>query len=421
MRFPIPVPGVSSTSLRAFGLPLLAIFLLCVPGPAGAETAATRAELEQVAAKHYDAELRARAERYHRPRYVLFFVQLVCVLGAASLLAWMNPAPVRALALRMSGEHVWLARALLLAGVFLTLWLVRLPFVFYRFSHAREFGLRHDSWLAFAGDLAKGVGIQGLLVVVVGTLLLTLFAAAPRWWWVASAGVLAVVGLAYAALMPIVIDPLFNRFEKLEDPVLAERVLELAERGGVPAKEVWIADASRRSRAANAYFTGFGHTRRIVLYDTLVDKFTADETALVVAHEVGHWKHRHIQVGMGLGFVAAVLGLLLGQVVMGRWIDSPLSGLTGRGDPAVVFSAYALYLFLSVAALVPSNWISRLMETQADRAALELTGDPQTFIATEVRLGTQNLSDVLPPSWIEKTLFTHPANARRILMAERYR
>jgi STE24 endopeptidase len=124
---------------------------------------------------------------------------------------------------------------------------------------------------------------------------------------------------------------------------------------------------------------------------------------------------------MILGLFALVLGLLLAHAILGRMVERGAGGLTGRGDPGLAIPAYALYVLLSIAAVVPSNWISRGMESQADREALLLTRDPETFIATEVRLAEENLSDVLPAAWIEIVLYTHPANARRVLRAERFR
>jgi len=231
----------------------------------------------------------------------------------------------------------------------------------------------------------------------------------------------AILAVGYAMLSPLVIDPLFNKFHRLEDRPLEERLLAVAREGGVPATEVLVADASRRTRAVNAYFTGVGRTRRIVLYDTLVEKFPPDEIALVVAHEVGHWKRHHVRWGLVMGLGAAVIGLLIAHLVLGRWTGGGFRGLAGRADPALVFPAYALYLTLMTLAVVPTDVISRHMESQADLTSLQLTGDTADFVAAEVRLARENLSDVVPPGWIEFALYTHPCTARRIRMAEDYR
>lgn len=388
---------------------------------APAAAASDHAELERVARAHYDAATLERGRDYHRARYILFFIQtavtaaVVWGLALGPLGRWGRGF------LALAGERPWLGRLAALTALYLGLALLRLPFSIFRYLHAREYGLRHDPWGAWLLDWAKGLGIGWVLTAGVGLLVLTLFALWPRRWWIVSAVMVSALAVGYAALEPLVVAPLFNRFQRLDDPALESRLLDLARSGGVEAREVLVADASRRTSTANAYFAGVGATRRIVLYDNLVEKFTPDEVALVVAHEVGHWKHRHLVKGLTLGLLAMTLGLALAHVVLGRWAATGWQGLAGRGDPALVLPAYALYFTLMLAALVPSNWVSRRMETQADRTSLELTGDPETFIAAETRLGRQNLSDVVPPAWIEFTLFTHPANARRILMAERAR
>ncbi len=387
------------------------------PAPAGAAPAAS---LRRVAAEHYDAGFLARGRAYHRFYYVLYFVQTAVVLGAAWLLAAGPLGRWNDTFLAAAGGRVWLSRVLVLSALHLGFALLRLPFSVGRYLHARAFGMRHDGWAAFGGDWLKSVGIGWVLVLAVGLTVLGLFAARPRWGWLLAGGAVSALTVLYVTLAPLVIDPLFNRFQRLDDPVLEARLLDLAREGGVPAREVLVADASRRTRAVNAYFTGFGKTRRIVLYDTLLRSFTPEETALVVAHEVGHWKHHHIQWGLLLGLGGAFLGLALGWRLLGAWVGAGRGGLTGFGAPALAIPAYAVYLSLMLLTVVPGNWVSRRMEAQADRTSIHLTGDRAGFIRSEVKLGRENLADVVPPAWIEFALYTHPANARRILMAEEH-
>jgi len=337
---------------------------------------------------------------------------------------WLAAGPLGSMseaALRFGGNRVWVSRALVLTALVWGFTVLRFPFQAVGYFHARAYGLRHDTFTSFLLDLGKAVAVNWILTLVVGLLVLGMFARWPRAWWGLAWLSVAVLAAGYVTAAPLVIDPLFNRFTRLEDRALEARLLEVAEKGGVPAREVLVADASRRTIAANAYFTGLGSTRRIVLYDTLVENFPAPEVALIVAHEVGHWRHRHVVKGIALGLGATLLGLLLAHFLMGRWAAEGWGGIEGRGDPALAIPAYALTLSLFVLAVVPSNWISRKMETEADRTSLELTGDPATFVEAEVRLGTRNLADVVPPAWIEATLYSHPCNARRIWMAENWR
>jgi STE24 endopeptidase len=257
------------------------------------------------------------------------------------------------------------------------------------------------------------MGIGWVLVAVVGLVVLGCFARFPRWGWAGAGALVAVLSGLYALFAPLVIDPLFNRIEPMEASSLRDAVLETARRGGVEAETVWVADASRRTRAVNAYVTGFGATRRIVLYDTLVDTLPAEEVLLVVAHEAGHWRRHHLYKGLGLGVGAAMIGLFLAQGVLARW-----RGGRPAGHPFLVLPAYALYVTAVFVTLPVANTVSRAFEIEADRAALELTGDASTLISGKVRIAIENLSFVNPPRWVEIALYTHPCTARRIAMAE---
>lgn len=414
-------PGIFRGLRAALGLGVLLLGIWGTATAADSQPPPTRAALQKVAETHYDADTLEKGRTFRTRGYVLFFIRLVLVLTVAW---WLASGPLWSMndaARHLAGGRTWLARAFVITALFWGFTVLRLPFVILGYLNARSFGLRHDPIPSFLLDLGKGLAIQWALLLVVGLLVLGLFSRFPRTWWaMAWAGIAALV-VGYVMIAPVVIDPLFNRFTRLGDGDMEAELLAIARDGGVPAREVLVADASRRTKAANAYFTGLGDTRRIVLYDTLVEDFPREEVALVVAHEVGHWRHRHVQKGIALGLGALLLGLLVAHVVLGRWVDGEWGGIASRGDPALAVPAYALALTLMTIAIVPSNWVSRRMETEADRASLQLTGDPATFVNAEVRLGSRNLSHVVPPAWIEFTLYTHPSNARRIWMAETWK
>jgi STE24 endopeptidase len=399
------------------GAGLAAILLGTLLGPVWAASE----DLERIAGQYYAPDFRATAGEFHRVREITVLFQMGLTL---IVVWWLALGPLgrwNERAWRWAGGRTWLARIIVLTGLVFILAAARLPFSLFRYFHAALYGLRNDTWQAFLLDWVKAAGIGWAMTVVVGAAVLSLFAALPRLWWAVSALVVAVLVIGYVMLSPIVIDPLFNTFHKLESPELEARLLALSAEGGVPAREVLVADASRRSRSVNAYFTGVGTTRRIVLYDTLVQKFSPDEIAVVLAHEIGHWRNHHIRIGLAMALAATLVGLFVAHVFLNRWVDRERGGIYGRGDPALALPAYALYVTLMLVALVPSNVVSRRMEAQADLESLVLTRDPDTFIRTETRLAEENLSDVLPPAWIETTLYTHPCNVRRIQMAERFR
>ena len=202
-----------------------------------------------------------------------------------------------------------------------------------------------------------------------------------------------------ALIAPLWIAPLFNRFVPLSSTphaALLPRVRALTERAGIPVGEVLVVDASRQGRYTNAYFSGFGATRRIVLYDTLLQSHTADEVESILGHEIGHWRHHHIVKGLALGTLGAALGLwLLSRLLLGA-VGWPPLRITAPGDPAslpLVLLAVFVGGWLS---LPVENAISRAFERQADRASLELVGRPAVFIDSEKRLNRDNQSNVAP-------------------------
>ncbi|NNF06707.1 MAG: M48 family metallopeptidase [Candidatus Eisenbacteria bacterium] len=392
----------------------LAIMLVLVVLP---NIAHTEPNLDSVAERHYDQAFLERSEAYHAPRISSFIlrsvIQLVVLWGFALLLA---PK------LFSHGSHRipnWVRRWIGLTVAWGLSLLIRIPFTAHAFSRAREFGLRHDSWGSFAMDWAQGAAIQWVLVSVVGLCLLGFLGQGRRFGWAMAGTLISVLACAYAYVAPIVIDPLFNQIRPLEESELRTEVVHLVQQSGLELEGVWVADASRRTRAVNAYFTGFGSSRRVVLYDTLIDTLPKDEALLVVAHELGHWQKQHVNKGLLMGLVATFAGLALAQFLMNRVArrqgSSPLKNLT---SPAWAPVAYAVYVSVFLLSLPVSNSISRAMETEADQVALKLIQTPDVFIDAKVRMAKQNLSNVNPPRWVEVIFFTHPSNVRRIALAE---
>jgi len=216
---------------------------------------------------------------------------------------------------------------------------------------------------------------------------------------------------------PVVVEPLFNQFTSLPKGDLRSGILALAEKEKVPVSDVLVADASRRTTTLNAYVSGFGGTRRVVLYDNLVDDVPEREALVVVAHELGHARHHDVLLGTVLGATGVVFGTgLLGLLLTRR----RLLDRAGVGDvrqPEVVALLLAL---VAVGTLVSSpiqNVVSRAIEARADRASLEATGDYSGFEKMQVQLATRSLSDDDPP-WLSQFWFgSHPTTLQRIGLA----
>ncbi len=378
------------------------------------------AQLKQIASKYYSSGFLKKTAEYHQTRLHLFFLQTSLVIMILYALSRCPIGKWSQVCLKFTNKNVFAARFIMLSGIYLAFSILRLPFSLARYFHARSFDLRHDTPGVYMVDWLKNFSVGWLIVMLVGLILLGLFARLRKYWWLASASAVSVFALAMTMATPLIIDPLYYNFKPLENNELKTRMLAIAHRAGIDTKEILVADASRRSRSMNAYFSGFGSTRQIVVFDTLVNKLNDKEILSVIAHEAAHWQQNHIYKGLGLGILGVCISLFIIQKILDFLLTNKRLKLSGRFDPGLGIAAYGLYVIFMYIALIPSNWVSRSMETQADRIALQLTHDPKTFIGSKVQIAQQNLSNVAPPGWVELTLFTHPSNTRRILMAENF-
>ena len=284
----------------------------------------------------------------------------------------------------------------------------------------REHGLSTQTWGSWALDVTKGLLVDSTLTALALLTLVALARAARRTWWAWGAGATALLVVAGSFVYPLVVEPVFNSFTSLPAGPLREQVLELAARDGVPVDDVLVADASRRTTALNAYVSGFGSSRRVVLYDTLVQNASPEQVALVVAHELGHAERGDVLVGTllgALGVAAAVCALALlltWRPVLRR------SGADGMHDPRVVPLVLALLAVGSLVLAPVSNLVSRRIEARADVHALDLTRDPSTFIATQRRLALTNLSDLDPHPLAYAFFATHPSVTERLSLAREW-
>lgn len=370
---------------------------------------------------YFSREEIARGRSYTRGRYILIFAGLGLRLGVLALLAFTPlSAALRDAALAV-GRRPWVAVLLYAAAILAVLMAARFPLALYGgFLRERAWGLGTQSLAAWLGDYVKGAALLAVLVLPAALALWAVLRAAPGGWpWFAGAAT-ALLAAVLTFLAPVVIDPLFHSFRPLGDPALEREVRALAARAGIPVDQVLEVDASRRTTKTNAYFTGLGRTKRIVLYDTLVKTAPPDEIRLVLAHEMGHWRHHHIWKGLALGAAAGFAAWGIAAWAL-RWAAArPVFRLAGPGDMAALALIALLLACLDAATLPLQNAISRAFEREADRTSLELTGDPAAFIRSEVTLARTNLADVAPPRPIVWLLYTHPPVMERIAAAEAY-
>lgn len=379
------------------------------------------ADLAADPARDFTAAEIAREVAFHKqvrpPAYASLGVGLVVAL-ALGLTPW-GARLIGVVARPLGGGWVW---QVLLGTVAIALVgrLVTLPFAVRTETVRRDYGLSTQTWLSWAADVGKALAVSSVLTGLVLLVVVGLARAAPHTWWAWAAGVTAALVVVVSFAYPVVVEPLFNRFTPLPAGELRTDLLELAERDGVPVVDVLVADASRRTTALNAYVSGFGGTRRIVVYDTLLEQADPAEVELVVAHELAHAKNRDVLTGTllgALGAAAAVVALFLAL----SW--APLlarAGASGAGDPRVIPLVLALLAVGGLLVGPATNLVSRKIETRADVASLDLTRDPATFIETQQRLARTNLSD-LDPNPLAFLLFaTHPSTTQRLALAREW-
>jgi len=333
-------------------------------------------------------------------------LMLVLVLSGAlgGLQGWIRGLPVGPL----------LQGVLLVYAVALLFGLAALPFsIGSQFVVGNRFGFTRTTPRLFALDQLKGL----LLSLALGTpLLLLLFWLArvsPLWWLWSFAG-FAGFQLLLLVLYPRVIAPLFNRFTPLPEGALKKGIEELASRLGFRARGIFVMDGSRRSAHGNAYFTGLGRTKRIVLFDTLVDRLPPEQTAAVLAHEIGHERKRHVLIRLALTLLASLAAFRLLAAAL-RWgALFQAFGFAAGGAPELV----ALLLGFSAPLWLPlrplASWGSRRQEHAADRFAYREAGCGESFCQALIGLGRNNLANPTPHPWTSFYFGSHPTVLERL-------
>jgi STE24 endopeptidase len=375
------------------------------------------------AERYFTPEEAVRGRAYTRPRYT-FAIAGRLLLVSVLLILGLSPA---AAALRDSIARIAGPRPLLTAvgvgiAVFFLLQAIGFPLTFYvGYLREKAFGLSTQTAPAWLWDYLKGGALGGLLFVGAVAGWSALARRLPEAWPLPAWGAALILTILLVAGAPVLIDPLFNTFTPLPEGDLRARVAALAARAGVPAGEIYEADASRRTVKANAYVTGLLGTTRIVLYDTLGRAADREGQEVVVAHELGHWRAGHIWKGIGLSAAGLFLLLWFTWAVERQALGFPRLHLKGAGDPAALPLLLAVGLAFLLLTAPIQHALSRAFEREADAASLELTGQRDAFIRAEVALARANRADLTPPAWAVFWFYTHPPVLERIGMGEAFR
>jgi STE24 endopeptidase len=348
---------------------------------------------------------KARAHAYHRPLYLALGLDLVLAASVPAALAWSAFggwlfSPLRPLS-PVAAAAAYAALVITFSSI------VRTPLAFWRgWWRERRWRFSTQSAGGWFADRGKGVAVSLVLGAAAWTAAVALARALPGWWALPAGAALALAVLFLSFMAPVVLEPLFNRFHPLGDATLADDLRRLSERAGVPVRKVLVADASRRTTKVNAYVSGIGRTRRVVLFDTLLAATDPAAVQVVVAHELGHRRERHVVKLTAIAMIGAAGAVAILWAVLG----------TRVGHPRTLPEALLLLFCLELVAAPALSGLSRRFERAADRCSLDLTEAPSAFARAHVELARRNLTDLDPPRLVYLLLFSHPTPPERLAL-----
>jgi STE24 endopeptidase len=372
-----------------------------------------------------DPERQQKAREYARIRRRLSFVSLaIGVVGViififTNLDTWLRDI-LRPLAWQpIPGWFPWQILVYFLI-LMLGYQLITTPLSYFGgFVLPHRYGLSTMTLKGWVGDLLKGFVLSLLLEILVVELVYALLASQPQIWWLWVALVLLFFSVVMANLAPVLILPIFYKFSPLPEGDLAKRLLALAERAHTRVRGVFTMHMSSKTTAANAALMGLGNTRRIVVGDTMLDRYTPDEIEVVLAHELGHHVHRDIWKLIISQSLLTLIGLYLVNVVL-HWAVETQHAYLGLADPATIPLLLALVGAFGLIVMPISNAYSRAIEYQADEYALQVTQKVEAFKSAMTRLANQNLADVEPSPIIEFLFHDHPSIRKRMKHADEF-
>jgi STE24 endopeptidase len=358
------------------------------------------------------------ARRYNRIRRWLGIADfLLGLLLLLVLLATGSNGTLRDIAMHGAYEHYALAVFLYVLMLMLIGKLLGLTLDYYGFRLERRYNLSNQKLRAWVWDETKGFLVGVVLASIVVEILYFIIREFPQHWWVIAWAAFLGLFVLMAQLAPVVLFPIFYKFEPLDNDELKSRLVRLSERAGTRVRGVYKWNLSETSKKANAALTGLGNTRRIILADTLLENYSADEIEAVLAHELGHHVHRHI-----LKSIAVQAGITLVGFWAANWV---LHYAVERTHMFVTVSDFANLPLLVLVSTVLSflllpalNAYSRYNERQADRYAFQSIPSVGPFISSMNKLADQNLAERTPSRWVEWFFQSHPAISRRVTAAE---
>jgi STE24 endopeptidase len=371
---------------------------------------------ENTSSTPVDSPEARRYNRIHRWLGIADFVIGAAFLVLLLITGWSGW--LRDVALRRGFQNYTLAVFLYLFFLLLISKALGFGLDYYGFRLERRFQLSTQRFRSWLWDEAKGFLVGLVMGAIVVELLYFMIRQFPQHWWIITWALFMGLFILLAQLAPVVLFPIFYKFEPLEDEDLRRRLVQLGERAGTRVRGVYRWKLSEKSKKANAALTGLGSTRRIILADTLLDNYAPEEIEAVLAHELGHQVHRHILKSIVVHAGITLLGFWIANLVLHYSVDhhmfEELSDFANL--PLLAITATLLSLLLMPAL----NAYSRFNERQADRYAFESIATVEPFISSMNKLAQQNLAERTPSKWIEVLFHSHPAISRRVAAAEEW-
>ena len=360
----------------------------------------------------------AESRRYNRIKRWIGVADFAIGLGLLIvLLATGWTGTLRDLAYRGAWQNYSFAVFLYVLMLMLIAKALGLPLDYYGFRLEHRFHLSNQKLRSWLWDEAKGLLIGLAMATIVVELIYLLMRQTPQRWWLIAWAVFLGLMVLLAQLAPVVLFPMFYKFEPLENDELKRRLIVLSERAGTRVRGVYRWHLSEKSKKANAALTGLGATRRIILADTLLDNYSDDEIEAVLAHELGHHVHRHILKSILVQAGITLLGFWLANEVLHYAVErrNMFETLSDFADLPLLILVSTVLSFLLMPAL---NAYSRFNERQADRYCFESVAKVEPFISSMNKLADQNLAEKAPSRWVEWFFHSHPAISKRVAAAE---
>lgn len=290
-----------------------------------------------------------------------------------------------------------------------------IPFSLYStFKIENKYGFNTTTPKLWLTDFLKSILVSTILMGIVALVGLWLIQSSPNYWWIWVWGFFLIFSLFMMYISPYVIEPLFNKFTPIEEEGIEDKIKKLMQKVNLKVSRVFKMDASKRSRHTNAYFTGIGRVKRIILYDTLLEKMNHDEILSVLAHEAGHWKKKHV---LKMIIVLELISLI-GIYISFRILQTDLLTALFQIKQGTFFAKVIILGFIGGIISFPfiplSNYVSRRFEREADRFACELTGNSESMASALIKLSKDNLSNLHPYPFYAAFYYSHPPIVQRV-------